>query len=191
MRTISINYRMYAVIVLLIGVVSLSACSGKSDSDQGAKTSADTNSESQPANETSTKRDVSGVVPEMGLVVQNYGMAKFSELKRLNDVGYALFSIFPDGTISSGTSANLSNYEIDWSSAKMSSYSQEAISFLTPSIKDLNSSELVSQQQVIVALAAESKVDLKAPESLAINVSIETLVSDSLRTICAMGFSSR
>ncbi len=203
LKTAPMFARTYLTIVVLIGVVALFGCSSKSDSSQdkdttpaattNAETSVETSSESGSGAtaETPENRDVAKAMPEMGLVVQNYGMAKFSELKRLNDLGFALFSIFADGKVSSGISGSLTNYKIDWGSAKVSDFGATEISLLTPPIENLNTGQHVLPQQVKILQAVEKKITLNSPESFSAIVTIETLVSDSSRTICALGFSSR
>ncbi len=200
MKFVKANVTLVTVCILLFHVAFLTGCSSKSSTDKKTDSSAassvsQTDSQTKqttPESQSSgaAGKTISAAPAEMALVVQNYGMAKFSELKRFYDLGYALFSVYKDGTVSSGSSANLTNYQIDWNTAKVEKYGESDVSLLTPVIKSLNTGNTVAQQQVTVPRATESKLTLKTSKSFSPSVTIETLVSDSLRTICALGISS-
>jgi hypothetical protein len=194
MKTVITNTSRYIYVLLLSGAVTLAGCSKKSDTEQDKNTPevevTQTESVESATSEASEAIDVSMAPKEMALVVQNFGMSKFSQFKRFYDIGYTLFSIHSDGTISSGSASGLSDYEIDWISAKADKYDAEKISLQTPAIKKAVGGQTVPSQQISIARKVESKSKLNSSAGFSEVFTIETLVLDSARTVCVLGVST-
>lgn len=178
-------------VLLLTGAVILAGCSKKSDTNQDKNSPEVETSQTEDAKSgASDSIDVSMAPKEMALVVQNFGMSKFSQFKRFYNVGYALFSIHEGGLVTSGASSGLGDYDIDWTSAVVNNYGAGEISLRTPKIKNVAQSQTLPPQQISIARKVESKLILSSAENSSEVFTIETLVLDSARTVCVLGVST-
>ncbi len=191
MNTVITSTSKFIYVLLLSGAVLIASCSKKNDTKQDKSAPAvETTQAEKSKSEASESMDVSMAPKEMALVVQNFGMSKFSQFKRFYDVGYALFSIHADGRVTSNASSGLTDFEIDWPSAIVDHYGAGEISLRTPIIKKVVGGQALTPQQISIARKVENKIKLNASGSFSEVFTIETLVLDSARTVCVLGIST-